>query len=82
MTNFPDKEEIANYLRTIQQLHVGLEAANVNGRQYSGEVEDLSRNLNLTEKEKAVAQSNLEAMGEKCKRVLEGCDVMVRRACH
>ncbi|KAL0898928.1 hypothetical protein Bca101_082889 [Brassica carinata] len=50
--DFPDKEEIANHLLTIQQLWVELEAARVKGQQYSGEVEDLTRKLNLAELEK------------------------------
>lgn len=82
LADFPDKEEIANHLLTIQQLRVELEAARVKGLKYSGEVEDLTRKLNLADQEKVVAQHDLEAMGEKCKIVLEVRDVLVRRACH
>lgn len=44
------------------------------------EVKGLKQKLSLAEEENIVTQRDIEAIGEKCKRVLEGCDVVIRRA--
>ncbi|KAG2312117.1 hypothetical protein Bca52824_023674 [Brassica carinata] len=65
----PNKEEVAGHLLTIQKLRAELEVARVNSQRSSN-------------KEKTIALRDVEAIQEKCKRVFEGRDAFVRKACH
>lgn len=76
---FPDKEEIAAQLLTIQKLRVELEAACAKGQESSSEIEILEEKLARAEQEKLAAQGDAEVVREKCKRVLEGHDAAIRK---
>lgn len=68
---FPYKEEIAAQLLTIQKLCVELEAACAKGQESSSEIQILKEKLARVEQEKLAAQGDVEAVREKCKRILE-----------
>ncbi|KAL0885859.1 hypothetical protein Bca101_009842 [Brassica carinata] len=76
---FPDKEDIAGHMLTIQRLRADLEAAQTEGQKSTREVAVLMEKLAVAEQKRLEAQSDVEAMNMKCKRALEGRDAAVRR---
>ncbi|KAL0795959.1 hypothetical protein Bca101_067336 [Brassica carinata] len=76
---FPYKEEIAAQLLTIQKFCVELEAACAKGQESSSEIQILKEKLDRVEQEKLAAQGDVEAVWEKCKRILKDRNAAIRK---